>query len=84
MFIVLNYNKPIIIFMKSLLLSHSGLSLRQWISGCLLLLSLLKFSGSTAQWSNSSTTNNLIALAAMSDYKNGQQVISDGAGGAIN
>jgi hypothetical protein len=83
MFIVLNYNKPIIIFMKSLLLSHSGSSLRQWISGCLLLLSLVKFSGSTAQWSNSSTTNNLIALAAMSDYKNGQQVISDGAGGAI-
>lgn len=69
--------------MKSLLLHYPVSSLRQWFSGCLLLLSLVKVSTATAQWSNSSTTNNLIALAGMSDYKNGQQAVSDGAGGAI-
>lgn len=69
--------------MKSLLLSQPIWSFRQWFSVGLLLVGFLKISNVTAQWSNSSTTNNLIALAATSDYKNGQQVISDGAGGAI-
>lgn len=69
--------------MKSLLLSQPVWSFRQWLSVGLVLVGLLKISDSNAQWSNSSTTNNLIALAATSDYKNGQQVISDGAGGAI-
>lgn len=69
--------------MKSSLFSYAILSFRQWYSIGLLLLSFLKISNSAAQWSNSSTTNNLIALAATSDYKSGQQVISDGAGGAI-
>ncbi|MFN8346824.1 MAG: hypothetical protein U0X91_17620 [Spirosomataceae bacterium] len=54
---------------------------------CFLLLLFIGCFGSfksiRAQWSNNSTINNTIAVAAAGDYKNEPRIISDGAGGAI-